>query len=282
MGVPERGTGRGPRTADQIGQSPGTWLLIRMATGAPVRNTRKAPQGCCRRPRRGPGTARRGPVWLRRAARQEDGVSPRARRCDCGGRSPPRGRRWPSRRPAGCPWPIPGLLQTPGYARAMHEADIPRLTQKRIDELVEVRMMRQRLLSRDPALSFWVVLDEAVLHRLVGGPQVMRAQLERLIEVTNLPNVTMQVIPYSAGAHPAMDSTFRMLDFAGLVPSLVYVEGLVGRIYVESPHDIARYQQVFEYLCTVALNPQESIKLVERVSAKRKSMSISTAQDGST
>ena len=177
---------------------------------------------------------------------------------------------------------IPGLLQTPDYARAMHEADIPRLTQKRIDELVEVRMMRQRLLSRDPALSFWVVLDEAVLHRLVGGPQVMRAQLERLIEVTNLPNVTMQVIPYCAGAHPAMDSTFSMLDFAGLVPSLVYVEGLVGRIYVESPHDIARYQQVFEYLCSVALNPQESIKLVERVSAKHKGMSISTAQGGST
>jgi transcriptional regulator with XRE-family HTH domain len=166
---------------------------------------------------------------------------------------------------------IPGLLQTVDYARAMHEADVPRLPPKRIDELVEVRMLRQQLLSRDSALRFHVVLDEAVLHRSVGGPQVMLGQLERLIEVANLPNVTIQVIPYSAGAHPAMDSSFSMLDFAGAVPRLVYVEGLAGRIYIESPQDIARYQQVFEYLCVVALNPQESTELVKRVRAKHKS-----------
>lgn len=173
---------------------------------------------------------------------------------------------------------VPGLLQTAAYARAMHEADVPRLSPKRIDELVEVRMLRQQLLSRDPVLHFHVVLDEAVLHRMVGGPQVMGGQLERLIEAANLPNVTIQVIAYSAGAHPAMDSTFSMLDFAGSVPSLVYVEGLAGPIYIESPQDIARYQQVFEYLCTVALNPQESIELVKRVCRKRKNALISTLQ----
>jgi transcriptional regulator with XRE-family HTH domain len=173
---------------------------------------------------------------------------------------------------------VPGLLQTPDYARAVHEADIPRLEPARIDELVEVRMTRQRLLAENPALRFWVVLDEAVLHRAVGGARVMGAQLDRLIEATSLPNVTMQVISYTVGAHPAMDSTFSMLEFGASVPSVVYVEGLVGWIYVESPHDIARYRQVFEYLCTIALNPQESTKLIKRVAENHKSTAISTAR----
>jgi transcriptional regulator with XRE-family HTH domain len=175
---------------------------------------------------------------------------------------------------------VPGLLQTAEYARAMHEADVPKLSQARIEELVEVRMKRQQLLARNSALRFWVVLDEAVLHRMVGGPEVMGAQLDRLINVTKLPNFTMQVIPYSAGAHPAMDSTFSMLDFASPVPSVVYVEGLVGWIYVESLQDIERYQQVFDYLCAVALNPQESIELVARIGANHKSVPISAAQIG--
>jgi transcriptional regulator with XRE-family HTH domain len=174
---------------------------------------------------------------------------------------------------------IPGLLQTRDYARVVHEVVIPEIAPERIDELVEVRMTRQRLLTQSPALRFWVVLDEAVLHRSVGGPLVMGAQLDRLIEVTSLPNVTMQIIPYAAGAHPAMDSTFSMLDFAGPVPSVVYVEGLVGWIYVDNPQDIARYQRVFERLCAIALTSQESIELVARVGAQHKSTPILRAQD---
>ena len=165
---------------------------------------------------------------------------------------------------------IPGLLQTRDYARIVHEVMIPKLTRERIDEFVEVRMTRQRLLTQNPAPRFWVVLDEAALHRLVGGRQVMSAQLDRLIEVTDLPNVTMQIIPYEAGAHPAMDSTFSMLDFDGSVPSVVYVEGLVGWIYVDSPQDLARYQQVFECLCAMALTPQASVELVARVGAQHR------------
>ena len=165
---------------------------------------------------------------------------------------------------------IPGLLQTRDYARIVHEVMIPKLTRERIDEFVEVRMTRQRLLTQNPAPRFWVVLDEAALHRLVGGRQVMSAQLDRLIEVTDLPNVTMQIIPYEAGAHPAMDSTFSMLDFDGSVPSVVYVEGLVGWIYVDSPQDLVRYQQVFECLCAMALTPQASVELVARVGAQHR------------
>jgi transcriptional regulator with XRE-family HTH domain len=162
---------------------------------------------------------------------------------------------------------VPGLLQTPDYARAMYEAGVPKFTPERIDEHIEVRLRRQRLLAQNPPLRLDVILDEAVLHRVVGGPAVMRAQLERLIEVSKRPNVTMQVIPYSAGAHPAMDSTFNILEFTGSVPSVVYVEGLVGWIYVERPQDIDRYQQVFEHLRTVALSPQGSIELLARIDA---------------
>ena len=148
---------------------------------------------------------------------------------------------------------VPGLMQTPDYARAMHEAGVPEFTRERINELVEVRLTRQRLLVQDPPVRLEVVLDEAVLHRLVGGPAVMGAQLDRLIALSNQPNVTMQVIPYTVGAHPAMDSTFNILEFTGSVASVVYVEGLVGWIYVERPQDIRRYREIFEHLCTIAL-----------------------------
>jgi transcriptional regulator with XRE-family HTH domain len=174
---------------------------------------------------------------------------------------------------------IPGLLQTRDYARVVHEVVIPRLSRERVDELVEVRMMRQQLLTQNPAPGFWVVLDEAVLHRVVGGPVVMSAQLDRLIEVTKLPNVTIQIVPYDAGAHPAMDSAFSMLDFASSVASVVYVEGLVGWIYVDNPRDLVRYRQVFERLCAIALTPQESIELIARVGAQHKGASTLRAHD---
>jgi len=160
---------------------------------------------------------------------------------------------------------IPGLLQTPEYARAMHEITIPPLAPEEIDDWLEVRIKRQRRLTENPELRLWVVLDEAVLHRAVGGPDVMAAQLDHLIEMTNRPNVTVQVIPYDAGAHPAMDSTFSLLDFTGPVPSVVYVEGLIGRIYLDNQQDLTRYRQVFELLCAAALAPQQTIELIAKV-----------------
>jgi transcriptional regulator with XRE-family HTH domain len=172
---------------------------------------------------------------------------------------------------------VPGLLQTVDYARAMHEAGMPQIAPERIADLIEVRMTRQRLLVQNPPVRLKVILDEAVLHRLVGGPAVMRMQLDRLMEASNQPNVTMQVIPYSAGAHPAMDSTFNILEFDSPTPSVVYVEGLVGWIYLERPQDIERYQQVFEHLCTVALSPQESIELLARVGAGHNNLATLTA-----
>ena len=160
---------------------------------------------------------------------------------------------------------VPGLLQTADYARAMIEVSVPRLAPERTDELLEVKLTRQHVLSRAEPLRLWAVLDEAALHRVVGGPAVMAAQLNRLAQATRSPNVTVQVIPYSAGAHPAMDSTFNILEFGSSVPSVVYVEGLVGWIYLDRSTEIARYQQVFEFLCSLALSPRKSIELITEV-----------------
>lgn len=169
---------------------------------------------------------------------------------------------------------IPGLLQTAEYARALHDVVVqPRLSQERIDELVEVRLRRQEVLKRDPPLIISAILDEAALHRVVGGAVTMAVQLAHLVELTALPNVTIRIIPYVAGAHAAMDSMFRVLEFDGQ-PSVVYVEGLVGYIYLDQPKDIARYEEVFERLSEIALSPQESIELITRIGVSYQKSSV--------
>jgi Domain of unknown function (DUF5753)/Helix-turn-helix domain len=160
---------------------------------------------------------------------------------------------------------VPGLLQTADYARALHEAAVPSLASDVIEQRVVERLTRQQLLVQDNPPLFWAVMDEAVLHRAVGGPMVMRAQLERIIEVAQKPTVTVQVVPYEVGAHPALDSTFTILDFAGTAPTVVYVEGLVGWIYLDRPEDVDRYQQVFARLRTMALSPQDTVDLVASI-----------------
>jgi transcriptional regulator with XRE-family HTH domain len=174
---------------------------------------------------------------------------------------------------------VPGLLQTPAYTRAMHESTVPELTPERIDRMIEVRLKRQQLLAREPPLKVTAVLDEAVLHRVVGGASVMKEQLERLTEVTTLQHVTIQVVPFSVGAHPAMESTFNILDFEARAPSVVYVEGLVGFMYLEKPTDIDRYQAVFRRLLDQALTPQQSVELVSRIGEKYDDIGVLTTLD---
>jgi transcriptional regulator with XRE-family HTH domain len=161
---------------------------------------------------------------------------------------------------------VPGLLQTRAYARAMLEATIPELTADRINALLEVKLTRQHVLTRDDPLELWAVLDEAVLHRAVGGREVMAEQLNRLGELSGHDNIKIQVIPYAAGAHPAMDSTFNILEFTGAVPRVIYVEGLVGYNYLDRPADLDRYQQVFDRLIELALTPEESVAMIARIS----------------
>jgi transcriptional regulator with XRE-family HTH domain len=164
---------------------------------------------------------------------------------------------------------VPGLLQTAAYARAMHRGSMPaEFTPERADELIEVRIRRQQVLTRDPPMQLRVVLDEAVLHRVVGSRSVMAAQLRHFIAVASRPNVTLQVIPFSVGAHPAMENMFNIIDFGDVVPRVVYVEGLMGWLFLERENDIARYTQVFDYLCELALDPQETIELISEVGTR--------------
>jgi hypothetical protein len=160
---------------------------------------------------------------------------------------------------------VPGLLQTASYARALHQAAVPSFTNEVIEQRVAERRTRQQLLLQHQPPRFWTVIDEAVLHRVVGGPVVMRAQLERIVEVAKMPNVTIQVVPYAVGAHPALDSTFTILDFASSLNSVVYVEGLVGWIYLERPEDLGRYYRVFDRLCAMALSPQDTRDMVASI-----------------
>ena len=113
-----------------------------------------------------------------------------------------------------------------------------------------------------------VVLDEAVLHRVVGGPAVMAAQLRHFAAMASRPNVALQVIPFGTGAHPAMENMFNIIDFGDIAPRVVYVEGLMGWLFLERENDAARYMQVFDYLCEIALDPQETIELISEVGAR--------------
>jgi transcriptional regulator with XRE-family HTH domain len=163
------------------------------------------------------------------------------------------------------PGVFPGLLQTPDYARAVHEGAMPKLSPAVIEQRIEVRLVRQAALTRaDPAPPrLEAIVDEAVLYRPVGGSEVMSAQISRVIEACELPNVNVQVLPFAAGAHPALDSTFILLEFEDL-PAVVYVEGLVGQVYVERPEDVQRYVQVFDRLRAISLNGQKSLDLMRR------------------
>jgi transcriptional regulator with XRE-family HTH domain len=166
---------------------------------------------------------------------------------------------------------IPGLLQTPDYVRSLHEdvapqRDAPPLTPDVIDQRVEERLRRQQLLCRTepPPLEFWAVLDEAVLHRVIGSADVMRGQLRQLIDMSSMPNVTVQILPFTAGAHRALGSTFNILQFSGPLPNVVYVEGLLGWIFIERPEDIARHENAFERLSEIAAQPGDSVDIFEK------------------
>ncbi|MBM7775693.1 transcriptional regulator with XRE-family HTH domain [Actinokineospora baliensis] len=161
---------------------------------------------------------------------------------------------------------VPGLLQTPAYTRAVLHAIRPDAQQAEIDMRVEARLTRQRLLTDPHPPEYWAVVDEAVLRRLTGGPEVMREQLLKLVEVARLPNVTLQVVPFSAGAHAGMEAPFLILGFPDQVdPDVVYVESTANGVYLESPADVHKYSLLFDHLRAAALRPDDSVALVQRV-----------------
>ncbi|MFI9029886.1 helix-turn-helix domain-containing protein [Streptomyces sp. NPDC053560] len=148
---------------------------------------------------------------------------------------------------------VPGLLQTEGYARAVLRAGMPHASVEEIDRCVDLRMERQSLLRRDNAPMLWAVLDETVLRRPVGGSEVMREQIGRLIEATELPNVRLQVIPFAAGPHPAMYGPFHIFRFPiPELPDIAYAESLVGAVYFDQRGDVSQFLEALDRMCAQA------------------------------
>lgn len=161
---------------------------------------------------------------------------------------------------------MPGLLQTADYCRAVSAVNSPDATEDEVDRRVELRLARQEILARDKSPHLQVVVNEAVVRRQVGGPAVMLEQLRRIEEMAKRPSVTVQVLPFSAGAHPAMTGSFTMLRFPteGGEPT-IFVEVDSGALYPDRPSDLERYTWMFDQLRDLALSPAKSMALVSRV-----------------
>ncbi|MFI9049314.1 helix-turn-helix domain-containing protein [Streptomyces sp. NPDC053427] len=161
---------------------------------------------------------------------------------------------------------VPGLLQTPGYAEAVIPGAVPELAPESLEKRIQVRMRRQERVN-DPKrpLRLWVVLDESALRRVVGSHLVMREQLDHLVEMSHLPHVTVQVLPYDTGAHAGMSGTFSILEFDDASDSsVVYIEGVTSDLYLEKTNDVHKYTIMYEHLRAQALNADQSREFIAR------------------
>jgi hypothetical protein len=148
---------------------------------------------------------------------------------------------------------IPCLLQTEDYARVLIRLNYPGATPDEIDRRVSLRMTRQQLFTRPDAPQLWVVVDEAVVRRPLGGQQVMRAQLLHLLELAQLRNVTLQVVPFHGGGQPAIGAPFTILRFSQPdLPDIVYLEQLTSALYLDKRDDLDHYMAVMDRLAVQA------------------------------
>ncbi|MFG2745795.1 helix-turn-helix domain-containing protein [Streptomyces chartreusis] len=161
---------------------------------------------------------------------------------------------------------VPGLLQTPEYARAVTRAAVGGLdgdADDRLDALVAVRLARQDVLRADPPLKLSAVLDEAVLRREIGGPEVMARQLGRLMEAAQLPQVRLQVLPFGAGEHVGITGPFVIFSFSSTSDlDVVVLDHLTSSLYLERKEDLQAYTEAFNTLRIHALSPEESLDYI--------------------
>ncbi|WP_435208421.1 helix-turn-helix domain-containing protein [Micromonospora sp. bgisy143] len=161
---------------------------------------------------------------------------------------------------------VPGLLQTPEYARAVVLLGHGGAGVAEIDRRVDLRMQRQQLLRRDKPPLLWAVVDEAALRRPIGGPEVMRGQLTALIEATKSPTVRLQVIPFAAGGHAAAGGAFTILRFGDQeLPDIVYIEQLTSALYLDKRDDLDYYAVAMERLCVEAEPPERTPEILGRL-----------------
>jgi transcriptional regulator with XRE-family HTH domain len=161
---------------------------------------------------------------------------------------------------------VPGLLQTRDYATALHHAALVDASEAEIDRHVAVRMERQARLYEADGPKLWAVLNEAAARRVVGDRATMHDQLMRLIEAASEPNITIQVLPFSAGAHASMDSAFSIIGFDPPTDGeIVYFEHPTCSLYLEQPDEVARYRLVYEHLRAASLSFDDSRRLLVRI-----------------
>jgi transcriptional regulator with XRE-family HTH domain len=161
---------------------------------------------------------------------------------------------------------VPGLLQTEDYLRAVVGGAYLGEAPEEVERRVALRVARQALLERPAAPRLWAVVDEAALRRPVGGRGVMRGQLERLAEATKLPNVTLQVLPWSAGAHAAMTGAFSILRFGDQdLPDVVYVEHLTNAVYLDRREDVNQYLHVMDTISVRAASPDKTVDMLHKI-----------------
>lgn len=155
---------------------------------------------------------------------------------------------------------VPGLLQTEDYARAVIRATNPEEPAEDIDRRVALRMERQQILDRSQPPRFWAIIGEAVMKRVVGSPSVMRSQLDHIARMADeRPNITIQVLPFSAGAHGAMGSSFSILSFSDIPGRVAYSEVTTSSIYTDRPLEIARHEDTFRRLTASSVQPERSV-----------------------
>ncbi|AXG79962.1 helix-turn-helix domain-containing protein [Streptomyces paludis] len=156
-----------------------------------------------------------------------------------------------------------GLLQTPDYARALMNAVSPGTCHpEELERRVTARMIRQHVLLKEPRPSVHFVIDQAVLERVIGDPQVMRGQLRKLLDVSEEPNVTIQVLPRDAGGSPGLEGPFAILTLPDPIPDIGYTEGPAGMVYVEDRDRVRAWTLRFGILTELALSCGDSVDVV--------------------
>ncbi|MFB7075236.1 helix-turn-helix domain-containing protein [Streptomyces sp. NPDC056290] len=159
---------------------------------------------------------------------------------------------------------VPGLLQTRAYSTALQKANEIPLEPAEIERLVDIRMKRQEILTRPKPPRLWAILDESVIRRIVGSPETMREQLGRLLEANESPHITLQVLPFSKGAHCAALGSFVILGGTESALDVVYVDFHTGSLFLEQEEELERYRLAFEYLRAQALDMEASSALIHR------------------
>jgi transcriptional regulator with XRE-family HTH domain len=161
---------------------------------------------------------------------------------------------------------VPGLLQTHDYARAVLRAGRPGASQAEVERAVALRLERQALLDRDQPPMLWVMMDETVLRRPIGGSEVMRAQIARLLESMDRPQVRLQVIPFDTGPHSAMYGPFHIFRFPlRELPDVAYVESLVGAAYLEDRDDVSAFREALDRMSAQAPTTEETRAVLQEV-----------------